>query len=80
MRRSAAQVRQQGPVGGLAQREVLRLTWCSDCGGERLFEVVPAEAHHLRAHDWACTACGAAYLDGIDLSLPQVSSWSGAAP
>jgi hypothetical protein len=38
--------------------------WCSDCLSIALFErIVDAVA----GSEWACTACGAAYFDAIDL-------------
>ena len=45
----------------------LRLSWCSDCHEDSLFERPPADVDDLDSGEWACTACGAAYLDGIDL-------------
>jgi len=50
----------------------LRLLWCSDCHGDQLFERPPAEGAHAPAMgdphgEWACTDCGAAYFDGIDV-------------
>jgi hypothetical protein len=38
--------------------------WCSDCRTRTLFEsIIDVEARS----EWACTDCGAAYLDAIDL-------------
>lgn len=42
--------------------------WCSDCLAPALFERMDAGERSRRAGcEWACTACGAAYFDAIDL-------------
>jgi len=39
--------------------------WCSDCQAVALFErLIDASAS-----EWACTLCGAAYFDAIDLVI-----------
>jgi len=38
--------------------------WCSDCLGMALFERVSDAG---AGSEWACTSCGAAYFDAIDL-------------
>ncbi|HEX5017826.1 MAG TPA: hypothetical protein VFX15_09605 [Actinomycetes bacterium] len=38
--------------------------WCSDCLERSLFERVVSAA---AGSEWACTSCGAAYFDAIDL-------------
>lgn len=40
--------------------------WCSDCRTRSLFERVTADG---QVAEWACTGCGAAYLDGIDVGV-----------
>jgi hypothetical protein len=52
----------------------LRLLWCSDCHTDQLFERPPAEAADARevglaVREWACTDCGAAYFDAIDIVI-----------
>ena len=42
----------------------LRLLWCSDCRSDQLFERPPTVES-----EWACTDCGAAYVDAIDLEI-----------
>ena len=62
----------------------LRVLWCSDCRSDQLFERPPAGAEVESADDpsgqarmdgeWACTDCGAAYFDAIDLAIaPAIS-------
>jgi len=60
----------------------LRVLWCSDCRSNQLFERPPADAE-VEAEaapdlppgqaridgEWACTDCGAAYFDAIDLAI-----------
>ena len=43
----------------------LRLFWCSDCRADELFERPPSGEEAYT--EWACTGCGAAYFDGIDV-------------
>jgi hypothetical protein len=38
--------------------------WCSDCLSTSLFERLLDD---VAGSEWACTACGAAYFDAIDL-------------
>lgn len=38
--------------------------WCSDCIARSLFERV---ADAAVGEEWACTACGAAYFDAVEL-------------
>ncbi|MEO8106319.1 MAG: hypothetical protein ABI720_03290 [Actinomycetes bacterium] len=45
--------------------------WCHDCGKDSSFEVVPAEGSDL-AREWACTICGAAYIEAVDRA-PEVT-------
>jgi hypothetical protein len=52
----------------------LRLVWCSDCRSDQLFERPPADAADAHAlavagREWACTDCGAAYFDAIDIVI-----------
>ncbi|HVQ87069.1 MAG TPA: hypothetical protein VMT88_02705 [Actinomycetes bacterium] len=49
----------------------LRLSWCSDCRADQLFERLLVDEADARAsaQEWACTVCGAAYFDGIDVVL-----------
>ena len=50
--------------------------WCSDCLSLALFErIVDAVA----GSEWACTACGAAYLDAIDLVVEPARGARGVA-
>ena len=58
---------------------VLRLSWCSDCSAEQLFERPPDDAGSDRSSEWACTVCGAAYFDGIDIVFPSRAQKRGAA-
>jgi hypothetical protein len=46
--------------------ELLDEFWCSDCLSRSLFERVVDAAD---GSEWACTACGAAYFDAIDLTM-----------
>jgi hypothetical protein len=69
MRPAAAPAPTVDNRGGVQHLESLRLSWCSDCRDDRLFETVAEGAVGVTALDWACTACGAAYLDGIDVVL-----------
>jgi hypothetical protein len=39
--------------------------WCSDCQAMALFERLTDAS----ASEWACTLCGAAYFDAIDLVI-----------
>lgn len=39
--------------------------WCHDCGRDSLFEVVPVQGDDV-AREWACTTCGAAYVEAFD--------------
>ena len=59
--------------------DALRLAWCSDCRQATLFETVLDALGEHRGSDWACTGCGAAYLDGIDITLSPVQVSSAAA-
>jgi hypothetical protein len=47
----------------------LRLFWCSDCRADELFERPPSGEAAVAYSEWACTSCGAAYFDGIDVVL-----------
>ncbi len=47
----------------------LRLFWCSDCRADALFERPPSPETAAAYSEWACTLCGAAYFDGIDVVL-----------
>ena len=55
----------QRSTSGLAARSIgLDEFWCSDCVGLALFErVLDAGA----GFEWACTSCGAAYFDAIEV-------------
>jgi hypothetical protein len=44
-----------------------RTSWCGDCRAETMFEAVLDETDGALGHDWACTVCGAAYSDLVDL-------------
>jgi hypothetical protein len=46
--------------------------WCSDCTSRSLFESLVAETEQVAGSEWACTACGAAYFDAIDLVVDAV--------
>ena len=39
--------------------------WCSDCASDALFERLSTDAERAVTLEWACTSCGAAYMDGI---------------
>ena len=45
--------------------------WCSDCRARALFERL---VHAAAGSEWACTVCGAAYLDAIDLVVDPVDA------
>lgn len=34
--------------------------WCAECAEDALFELVPTDT---RAREYACTACGTAYME-----------------
>jgi len=58
-----------GSVSGNASRSEVRTIgldefWCSDCVELALFERVSDAG---AGSEWACTSCGAAYFDAIDL-------------
>ena len=56
----------------------LRLSWCSDCQEETAFEFVSGgETSAYR--EWACTVCGAAYLDQVRIEFEPARSDRGAA-
>lgn len=57
----------------------LRLSWCSDCLAEALFEWLCHEAAAVNCEEWACTACGAAYMDGIDIVAEPPTAKQGVA-
>ena len=42
--------------------------WCHDCRDDRPFEVVPG-VHDAAAREWACIACGAAYIEAFDVAM-----------
>jgi len=74
----------QAPVADDFALLSLRLLWCSDCRGDQLFERPPAEAAEARADgaahgEWACTDCGAAYFDGIDVGIAHPEATRGVA-
>ena len=61
---SASRQGQRSP-SGLAVRSIgLDEFWCSDCVELALFERVSDAG---AGSEWACTACGAAYFDAIDV-------------
>jgi hypothetical protein len=41
--------------------------WCHDCAESSRFEIVTAEAPSAR-REWACTLCGAAYIEAFDVA------------
>ena len=47
----------------------LHLYWCSDCRADQLFETPPP--HSDGASELACTNCGAAYFDAIDVVVDE---------
>jgi hypothetical protein len=50
--------------------------WCSDCVSLALFErIVDA----VPGSEWACTGCGAAYVDAIDRVLEPAQAARGVA-
>jgi hypothetical protein len=57
----------------------LREFWCSDCAGVSLFERPPLDHTGVAGGEWSCTACGAAYMDGIDRLVEMIDARSGAA-
>jgi len=57
----------------------LREFWCSDCAGRSLFERPPSDQPGVSPGEWSCTACGAAYMDGIDRVVEMVDARSGVA-
>jgi hypothetical protein len=42
--------------------------WCSDCRGKAIFEVVPVDSD-AHPHEWACTTCGAGYVEAYDVVI-----------
>ncbi len=64
MARSASRQGQRSPSGLAARSIGLDEFWCSDCVGLALFERVSDAG---AGSEWACTSCGAAYFDAIDL-------------
>ena len=57
----------------------LRLLWCSDCHTDQLFERPQADVTNGSSDsssngEWACTDCGAAYFDAIDIVLETAGS------
>lgn len=40
--------------------------WCSDCAAKGHFELVPVDSD-ASPHEWACTTCGAAYIEAYDV-------------
>lgn len=45
--------------------------WCRDCGRDSSFEIVNVQGADA-AREWACTICGAAYIEAFD-STPEVT-------
>jgi len=45
-----------------------RRAWCGDCRADSLFEAVVEEGRPAGRVAWACTVCGAAYFDVIDVT------------
>lgn len=41
--------------------------WCSDCAAKQSFEVVPVDSD--APHEWACTHCGAGYIEAYDVVI-----------
>jgi len=50
----------------------LRLIWCGDCRDHVLFEPLGATRPDT-PNEWACTACGAAYVDGFDVVVAEAT-------
>jgi hypothetical protein len=50
--------------------------WCSDCLAASLFERLHDD---VASSEWACTACGAAYFDAIDLVVDPILATAGVA-
>lgn len=46
-----------------ASIEIVEL-WCRDCAGDASFELVPVDDSSPR--EWACIACGAAYIEAYE--------------
>ena len=44
-----------------ASVEIVEL-WCADCADDALFELVPGDGS---AREYACTVCGAAYIEAL---------------
>ena len=57
----------------------LRLFWCSDCRADELFERPPSGEAAAAYSEWACTGCGAAYFDGIDVVVEITAQTRGVA-
>jgi hypothetical protein len=57
----------------------LRHSWCGDCQADALFEQLGHDASAGGSHEWACTVCGAAYLDGINVVAERLVAKRGAA-
>jgi hypothetical protein len=57
----------------------LRLFRCSDCRADELFERPPSGEALAAYSEWACTACGAAYFDGIDVVIELSAQTRGVA-
>ncbi len=52
--------------------------WCSGCVDLSLFERPPVDQTGMAGGEWSCTACGAAYMDGIDRVVEMVDVQSSA--
>ena len=58
---------------GLAADVMVELDefWCSDCLSRALFEHIDGA---VAGSEWACTGCGAAYFDAIDLVVEPTAT------
>ncbi|MFL6182210.1 MAG: hypothetical protein ACJ73J_07845 [Actinomycetes bacterium] len=58
-------------AGGVDVMAELDEFWCSDCLSMALFERMGVA---VTGSEWACTGCGAAYFDAIDLVVEPTAA------